>query len=82
MKKILLAAIIAATLSGCSTTDLMRIDGRRYFQILQVLEDKSFLATSCKKFIPPDMCTGTRVFMPAGTDPMPYNDKIIHLKNP
>lgn len=82
MKKLCVASIVCSSLLiGCSTTDLMEMDGNRYFQVLQVLNDGSFLAFRCTKMIG-DRCSGPIVKMPSGTDPMPYDEKVIHLNNP
>ena len=83
MKKWLLGATVATVMmTGCSTTDLMKIDGDRYFTVFQVLDDGGFLARRCTKMIGEDFCAGPVVYMPKGIDSMPYDEKVIHLKNP
>lgn len=82
MKKVIFATTVALGLSGCTTADLMELDGDRYFEILQVFSDGSFLAERCTQHTSSGECYGPAVFMPRGTDPMPYDDKIIHLDNP
>ena len=81
MKKFALIAVTALTLTGCTTADLMQIDGGRYFQILQVL-DNGFLANRCTESTSSGRCYGPVVYMPKSADDMPYDEKVIHLDNP
>ena len=82
MKKLCIASILCSSLLiGCSTAELMQMDGERYFKVLQVFPDGSFLAFRCTEMIG-DSCSGPVVKMPNGTDPMPYDEKVIHLNNP
>ena len=82
MKKLLLAAIIGVTLTGCTTGEILKMDGKRNFRILQVLEDGSFLTLDCTEATDAGACYGDAALMPKGTDPMPYDNKVIHLDNP
>lgn len=82
MKKLLLAAMIgSALLTGCAGTELMELDGNRYFKVFQVLNDGSMLASRCTSVIG-DTCLGDTVLLDKSVDEMPYDDKIIHVQNP
>lgn len=82
MKKLLLAAIIGTTLTGCTTGEILMMDGKRNFRIIQVLDNGNFLTMDCTKATDDGGCYGNVALMLKGSDPMPYNDKIIHLDNP
>ena len=60
----------------------MQEDADKQFQILRVFQDGSFFAKRCTSMIGKDFCSGPVVLMPSGTDPLPYDQKMIHLKNP
>ena len=83
MKKKTLALLVGAGIltTGCTTADLMMIDGDRYFQVFQVV-DEGILARRCTNTIGDDYCSGMFVFMPKGVEEMPYDKKIFHLDNP
>ena len=58
MKKLLLTVIVgSAMLSGCAGTELMELDGNRYFKVFQVLDSGSMLANRCNEVIG-DSCYG------------------------
>lgn len=80
MKKLSLLLVIALSLTGCTTADLMAIDGSRYFRVLQVVDGGS-LAFRCDKMIG-TTCTGMTVFIPDSVDPEMYDEKIVFMQNP
>ena len=82
MKKLLLTAIAGIALTGCTTGEILKMDGKRNFRIIQVLNSGDFLTMDCTKATDDGACYGNVALMPKGADPMPYNDKIIHLDNP
>lgn len=80
MKKLSLLLIMALSLSGCTTADLLAIDGSRHFQVLQVI-DGGALALRCDDSIG-DTCYGMTVFIPDSVDPGMYDEKIVFMQNP
>jgi len=83
MKKLscsLLFASIILSATGCSTSDLLSIDGNRYFQVFQVI-DGGALAYKCDR-ASGTTCLGMVVFLPTSVDPQMYDEKLIHLKSP
>ena len=82
MKKVILAIAICSALTGCTTGEILKMDGKRNFRIIQVLDSGDFLTMDCTKATDDGGCYGNVALMPKGADPMPYNDKIIHLDNP
>lgn len=80
MKKLSLLLVIALSLTGCTTADLMAIDGSRHFRVLQVV-DGGALAFRCDEMIG-TTCTGMTVFIPDSVDPGMYDEKIVFMQNP
>lgn len=82
MRKLFLPVLLASTfLVGCAGTELMELDGNRYFKVLQVLENGSMLANRCTSVVG-SSCYGDVVLLDKSVDEMPYDEKIIHLQNP
>ena len=71
---------IVLTLTGCTTADLMALDGSRYFKVFQVI-DEGALAFRCDEGSG-TTCLGMTVFIPNSVDPAMYDEKIIFMQNP
>lgn len=80
MKSCLLAVCASIALAGCSTADLMDVDGERYFRVFQTLPDGA-LAFRCNEHFG-ERCSGLVVFLPNSVDPSMFDEKLLHLNNP
>lgn len=80
MKKIILSLAALLSLSGCSTADLIEIDGNRYFKVFQTLEEGA-LANRCESAVG-ERCFGIVVFLPNDVDPVMYDGKILRIEKP
>lgn len=80
MKKLSFLLVIALSLTGCTTADILAIDGSRHFQVLQVI-DGGALALRCDE-LTGTTCTGMAVFIPDSVDPEMYDEKIVFMKTP
>lgn len=80
MKSLSLLLGMVLTLTGCTTADILAIDGSRHFQVLQVI-DGGALALRCDESIGTS-CHGMTVFIPDSVDAEMYDEKIVFIKNP
>lgn len=80
MKLLSLLLGVTLVLTGCTTADLIAIDGSRHFQVLQVI-DGGALALRCDESSGTS-CYGMTVFIPDSVDAAMYDEKIIFMQNP
>lgn len=84
MKKLLFAAVAGAVmLCGCTTAELVELNGNNCFQVFQTLNEGA-LARRCTSVIGSGspVCTGAFVAIPNSFDNQLYDEKIVCMKEP
>lgn len=82
MKKLLLITAISATLlSGCTTAELVELNGDNCFKVFQTLPDGA-LVNRCTSVIDAGkpVCIGAVAYVPNSSDSQLYDEKIVCMK--
>lgn len=81
MRKIILVAISAVILNGCTTAELVELNGDNCFKVFQTLSDGA-LANRCTSVIGSSnpICTGAVAYIPESSDSQLYDEKIVCMK--
>ena len=80
MKLHILLLGMVSILAGCTTEDILAIDGSRHFKVFQVLNNGA-LAMRCDESLG-TRCLGMVVFIPNSVDPESCDVKIIFMEKP
>ena len=84
MKKLLFASVAGAiALSGCTTAELVELNGNNCFQVFQTIKGGA-LAKRCTSVLGTGspLCTGAVVAIPDSYDDQLYDEKIVCMKKP
>lgn len=81
MRKIILVAISAVILNGCTTAELVELNGSNCFKVFQTLPNGA-LVNRCTSVIGSSnpICTGAIAYIPDSSDNQLYDEKLVCMK--